>query len=343
MNTIREMAELIASKSRILIFPHVHMDGDALGTGASLCCALRKLGKKAYVLIEDEIADNLSFIDNGCCVLYNGETQSELFERLFDGETAELCICVDCGSADRFVKRSEIFFSGETTACIDHHGTSKPIADYNYIDGKAAACAEIMYDVIRELEDITQTDIIDRQIADAVFSGIMTDTGCFVYSNTTIHTHEVAIELMKKGVDSSRLSANIFENDSLAKIKLNGMAADTMRTFAGGKAAITVVTQDMLRETGADISDAEGIVDTLRSVKGVEIAVFLKELSQNEIKVSMRAKSYANVAVIASEFGGGGHIRAAGCTLNMTADEALKTMIKAVEEALTVQEEPALQ
>ncbi|MBQ2746919.1 MAG: bifunctional oligoribonuclease/PAP phosphatase NrnA [Firmicutes bacterium] len=340
MNTKREMAELLAVKNRILIFPHVHMDGDALGTGAGLCCALRKLGKEAYILIEDEIGDNLQFIDDGFCVrIEDGETPDAVFEKYL-GKKADLCIMVDCGSPDRFEKRKEVFFAGEVTGCIDHHGTSKPIADYNFIDAGAAACAEIMYDILRELEDVTGADIIDKQIADALFSGIMTDTGCFVYSNTTIHTHEVAIELMKKGVDSSAISANIYESDSFAKIRLNGMAVDAMRVFADGQAAITIVTQDMLKECGAVMNDAEGVVDTLRSIKGVEIAVFLKELAENEIKVSMRAKSYANVAVIASEFGGGGHIRAAGCTLRMPAEEALKTMISVVTEALGTQTKP---
>lgn len=335
MNTIREIAEVLAEKNRILIFPHVHMDGDALGSAVALCSCLRKAEKKAYIVIEDDIADNIEFLAKDYCVkIDENMTPEDAWDRFFEGEKADLCICVDCGGTDRFEKRAQLFLAGEETACVDHHGTSSEFACYNYIDGNSAACAEIIFDIVRELEDITGDELMGKEAADAVFTGIMTDTGCFIYSNTTIRTHEIAIELLKMGVDSSALSANVYESDSFAKIRLNGMAVDAMELFAKGKAAISCVTQEMLEETGAVMNDAEGVVDTLRSIKGVEIAVFLKEIEDGVFKVSMRAKSYANVAEIAAKFGGGGHIRAAGCTLKMPFEDAYETMVRAVSDAL---------
>lgn len=335
-NTIREIAEKIAGCESILLFPHVNMDGDAIGSGAALCGALRKMGKRSYIPIEDEIAENLRFLNKGFCVPVSG---GEAFlpsgdKGFFTGETKpDLCICLDCGDTRRFEERKELFFSGKSRICIDHHATSEPFADLNYIDPSACATAEIIYCLLRELETCTGITLIDPEIGEAVLSGIMTDTGNFQYSNTTAKSHRIAAELLSLGVDCSATAVQLFQTVRPERIRLSAAVLDRMELFADGLGAMATVTQEQLLRAGAEPCDADGIVETLRSIRGVETAVLLKEYPDGKIKVSMRAKSRMNVAEIAAEYGGGGHIRAAGYTLLMSVEEAEKLVKEKVEAA----------
>lgn len=334
-NTLREIAEELMKAERVLLYPHVNPDGDALGSSVSVCLALRKLGKKAYVLIEDDIAAYLRFIENGCCIKVEEDTEPpELFKRLFNGEIPDLCMCMDCGDVERFEKRREIFFAGKKKACIDHHGTSKPFADFNFIDGNIAAAAEISYKLIRELEAVSGMRLMDKTIGSAIYAGICTDTGNFQYSNTTKDSHKIVMELLDEGIEPSKISVELYQNVRLERILISSEAMKYLQVFAEGRAAMTFVTQKMLEETGASMDETEGIVETLRSIAGVEIGIFLKEYGPNETKVSTRAKLWADVAEICSKFGGGGHIRAAGCTIHEPIEKAERIMKAAVEEYL---------
>ncbi len=317
-NSLREIADKIIEVDQILLFPHVNMDGDALGSAAALCKGLRLLGKKCSVLIEDEIPGYLMFLDKGYCI----ENADKI-------KSPDLCICVDCAEISRFKKRKEKFMQGKSSMCIDHHITSDPFCDYNYIDGNAAATAEIVFKLLKELN--VQ---MDKEIGEALWAGITTDTGNFQYSNTTKETHEIVVQLYDLNIDHNDISVKIYENVRPEKMLMTNKVMDNIRFFAGGKAAITYVTLDMLKETGAKADETEGIVEKLRCIAGVEIAAFLKEDAEERIKVSMRSKSYANVAEIAMRFNGGGHTKAAGCTINADMPFALKMMVNEIEITL---------
>lgn len=346
MNTLKEIAEALlrTQNEKIFLFPHVNMDGDALGSSAALCGALRKLGKTAYILTEDDTAYNIEFLDRGYCVRVDGGGSAQACDAdsvtgsdaasVLGGSAPDVCVCMDCGSTDRFTLRADIFNSGKMSICIDHHVTSKPNFDMNYIDGNAAATGEIVYDLIKELEALSARELIDTEIGEAIFSALATDTGNFQYSNTTAKSHRIAAELLELGVDENGACIKIYQNSKLSRIKLNAAAVERMRMFAGGRAAAATVTQDMLGACDAEMSEADGIVETMRNIRGVEVSVLLKEYAADEIKVSMRAKSYADVAAVAAKFGGGGHIRAAGCTLRMPIGEAENIITEAVSEAL---------
>lgn len=366
MNTLREIAKALLQEQneKIFLFPHVNMDGDALGSSAALCGALRKLGKTAYILTEDDTAYNIEFLDRGYCVRVDGgaggvcertaggssSAQMHDADSVTENDTAyalgsdaasvlgggapDVCICMDCGSTDRFMLRADIFNSGKMSICIDHHVTSKPNFDMNYIDGNAAATGEIVYDLIKELEALSARELIDTEIGEAIFSAIATDTGNFQYSNTTAKSHRIAAEFLELGVDENGACIKIYQNSKLSRIKLNAAAVEKMKMFAGGRAAAAPVTQDMLKACDAEMSEADGIVETMRNIRGVEVSVLLKEYAADEIKVSMRAKSYADVAAVAAKFGGGGHIRAAGCTLRMPIGDAENIITEAVSEEL---------
>ena len=319
MNTIKEIAQKLKQAQSVLLFPHVHMDGDALGSSAALAGALRKQGKTCYVLIEDEIAGNLKFLDRDYCT----DNQD-----IIDGP--DLCVYIDCGDESRIPKRYGKFLSGRETMCIDHHRTNSSDTDYAYVDPDAAATGEIIYDIITAMGDE-----IDAHTGEALYAALTTDTGNFQYSNCTKKTHEIAAALYDSGMNHSEVCIQIYENVSVGRIRLDNMIMNTLDIFADGKAAMAYVTQQMLEETGTGMDETEGIVSTLRSIRGVEISVFLKEYGTEEIKVSMRAKTYADVAEIAVEFDGGGHTKAAGFTGRGFLEEIKAVVRSRIEEQLS--------
>lgn len=319
MNTIKEISDKLKKAESIVLYPHINMDGDTLGSCVALCVGLRTLGKKCTILIEDKIPENLMFLDKGYCV-----NTVEFIERN-SNETIDFSVCIDCGNYDRFPVRKKIFLNARESMCIDHHGTTKPIFDYNYIDSCAAATGEIIYQILVEMQVV-----LSRELGEAIFTAITTDTGNFQYSNTTKQTHLITAELMDYGIDVNEVSKKIYESIRKEKIMLNSKILSQMYIDPKGKLAMAYATKALLKETNGMMEETEGVVDSLRSISGIEIAAFLKESEDDSIRVSLRSKGNCDVSKIASKFNGGGHAKAAGCTLNMNLDlakETLRTLI----------------
>ncbi len=307
--------EINQAKS-ILIYTHVLMDGDTLGSAVALCKALRYLDKTAYILIEDAIPEYLSFLDSDLCT--------------FDCDVIhepDLSVAVDCTDIERFEKRKEKFLQGKIKICIDHHHTSGYFADFNYVDEHSASTGELIYKLLKQM-----AIPIDHQMAEALYVAITTDTGNFQYSNTTAESHRTTAELFEIGINLGKISVELYQNVRPEKLKLTGEILKTLEMYCDDKVALAFVTQKVLKETNSTIEESEGIVETLRSIRGVEISVFMKEISAVETKVGMRAKSYANVAVIMQKFGGGGHIKAAGCTINASLEESKALVVQEVKK-----------
>jgi phosphoesterase RecJ-like protein len=317
-SSLQEIGLRLLESKTVLLFPHVNMDGDALGSAVALCKGLRALGKKCYILIEDEIAQYLKFLEKDYCIS-NGDKV----------KNPDLCIAVDCGEVSRFQGRKDCFFKGEHTMCIDHHLSTDPVFDFNYIDVEASATAVLMYRILKEIKAP-----LDCEIGEALWAGITTDTGNFQYSNTTKETHLIVAELYDLGIDHNEVSVKIYENIRPEKILMTNKVMDNLSFFAGGKGAIAYATLSVFQETGATADETEGIVETLRCISGVEVAAFLREDGVDNVKVSMRSKTDANVADIAMRFNGGGHRKAAGCTIHATMDFAVKMIINEIEITL---------
>ncbi len=315
-NTLKEIGQVLLGANSVLIYPHVNMDGDALGSAVAICKALRSRGKTCYILVEDKIPKNLQFLDNGYCTYDQGLIQSP-----------DISLCVDCGDVSRFPKRKDKFEEGKVSVCIDHHETSSHFCDYNHIVPKAAATGELIFQLLQAM-DCTG----DKEIGEALFAAITTDTGNFQYSNTTKSSHEIVAQLYDWDIDTRKVSVEIYDNMRLERLLLKNRAMETLEMLCDGKAAIAYVDQQMLRETGAEMDESEGFVDQLRSIEGVEFAIFVKEDSEAVTRASLRAKSWGNVADIAKRLGGGGHIKAAGCTIHMPIKEALPLIRKEVEQ-----------
>ncbi|MDY2960641.1 MAG: bifunctional oligoribonuclease/PAP phosphatase NrnA [Hornefia sp.] len=318
-DSFKTIGNALKAANSILIFPHVNGDGDAIGSAVALCRALRKSGKTAYILVEDSIPQNLKFIalDYATC---NFHVIAE----------PDVCICVDCGDYSRFPKRKDKFLSGKKTICVDHHGTSKPFCNYNYIDSAAAATGELIYKLLAEMDAP-----MDKEIGEALFTAITMDTGNFQYSNTTKETHEIVAKLYELGIDANRISIELYESISPEKMRLESKILSKVQFFGKGKLAIGFVSQDMLKETGAKLEDAEGVVSQIRSINGVEIAVLVKEKEELVCRVSLRGKKYADVSKIAESFHGGGHKKAAGCTVEMSLSDAIKAIEEKALESLS--------
>ena len=317
-NTFKEIAEVLLKAEKILIYPHINADGDAVGSAAALCHTLRRLGKTAYVLIEEQLPANLRFMDKG----------SFTFDETVI-EQPDVSVCVDCGDFGRFPMRREKFASARTTVCVDRHGTTQNFCDYNYVDSAAAATGELIYALIKEM--VPEADV---ETGEAIFAAITTDTGNFQYSNTTKNCHLIMAELYDLGVDTNKVSVEIYENERQEKLMITTKALSALEIFGGGCGAIAHLTLEDMKEIGAEPFETDGVIQKLRSISGVEYAAFVKEKEPGVIRVSMRAKRRGNVASIASELGGGGHVKAAGCTLNMPLDEAVNLVKSKLNEAI---------
>lgn len=317
-NTLDQIADKLKKAETVLLYPHVIMDGDTLGSSIALCIALRKLGKKAHILIEDEIPSYLLFMEKGYCTF----DQNVL-------DTPDVSISVDCSDIERFVMRKKKFLTGKCSICLDHHRTNNHFADMNYIDEFAGATGEIVYNLIK-----TMGIGMDVEMAEAIYTAITTDTGNFQYTNTTKTTHLITAELFDVGIDLEKISVEVYQNIRHEKLKILNEVINTIEMLDGGKADIAYVTREMLTKTGALMEETEGIIETLRNISGVEISAFLKETKPGEIKVGLRSKTYGDVSAIAQSFGGGGHIKAAGCTLNTSLEEAKKLISAAITAQL---------
>jgi len=300
-NTFTELYEAMVDAEVIRLYPHENMDADSYGSSVALCLTLCALGHDCHIVINEKIPDNIRFLDNDC--------SKEVSD---DDADADLAILVDSAEAERLGKRrAEAFEGAAKKMCIDHHSSSKAIYDYNYIDVNAAATAEVVYEFMQE-NDLE----ISEAIAEALYTGIITDTGRFQYANTTPKTHLIAANLLELGVSPVDVSNRVYNNVRMEKIRLEGAVLGTVKSVAEGKAVIAMLTRDMLDGAGALDEETEGMAEILRSIRGVEVSVFLRENEEGHVKASMRAKSYYNVAQLAKRFGGGGHLRAAGFTVN---------------------------
>jgi Exopolyphosphatase-related proteins len=303
------------------------MDGDTLGSSIALCAALRQIGKEAYVLIEDDIPSYLLFLEKGYCT----HDQSILAE-------PDISMSVDCSDIERFIQRKDKFLTGKSSICLDHHRTNNFFADLNYIDEFAGATGEIVYDLLKIMG--IQIDI---EMAEAIYTAIATDTGNFQYTNTTKTTHLIVADLFEIGIDLEKISVEVYQNIRHEKLKIMNAVIGTIEMLYNGKADIAYVTQEMLEKTGALMEETEGIIETLRNISGVEISAFLKENKPDEIKVGLRSKTYGDVSVIAQSFGGGGHMKAAGCTLRTSLSEAKKLISAAITQQLEKAEQKVME
>lgn len=333
-NIFEEFAAALVAGDEFTIFPHVDPDGDALGASVALALALSSIGKNVKILIDEaedggfDIKEELLFID--------GEKQFFTVDSSFVDEKT-YGVMMDCGEISRIAGRSnrdEVFKKCSKTFCLDHHASSTPLADFNVIIPETAATCQLVWQLFKALQKYGL--IVDKAMAEAVYVGILTDTGGFRYSNTSAETHIIASEIFALGADHYAISKQVFESNPLRSMKLKFAAMGVADFSCGNRVAITYVDSKMLKSAGATLKDSDGIVEELRNIDSVEVACLCKEQADGSVKVSMRSKTSIDVSKIGMKFSGGGHKRAAGCTIHKPIAEAVKMMkseLKAAVEA----------
>lgn len=318
METEYKMAiEEINKAKSIYIVSHIQPDGDNIGSLLGLGLALKKVDKDVFFLKTDNIPKDFLFLPN-----------IELIKD-YDGGDIDLLITLDSSDEGRLGTNEELLAKAGKVINIDHHLSNTNYGHINIVDSDAAATCEMVFKLIKKLEIQ-----IDKDIATCLYTGISTDTGSFMYENANEETHLIAAELLKIGIDKQEININIWQNKSLLKTKLFIKTLESLETYFDDKVAIVQVSRDNLRSIGASMEDSEGIVSFVRDIDTVEVAIMLKEFEEDEIKVSMRSKKYIDVSQVCAQFGGGGHKKASGCTINSNLKEAKKDLIDALEKVI---------
>lgn len=308
---IKDVINAIKNAQTIVLAGHISPDGDAVSSNFALALAIKKMGKNPIILLE-KYADTYSFLKGHNFVATNCNIKPELF------------ISLDCGSISRLGQFEEVFKNAEKTINIDHHSDNNNFGDFNVVNKKASSTSEVVYEIISNMEDIE----IDLDIATAIYTGIVFDTCGFKHNSTGKRTHQIAGELIEKGVDNSYIHTNLIYTHTLANSRLLAKAIQNIEIY--GKLAISTISKnEILNECMATYEDLEGISGYLLDIKGMEVSVFLYEKEDESIKASFRAKEF-NVNAIAKKFGGGGHILASGATFNTSLCEAKEAILKEI-------------
>lgn len=310
--------KLINRSDNIFICSHIQPDGDSIGSVLALAMAIRKLKGNANVNVikVDNIPSYFQFLP-----------EVDMIKEQEINQDVELFISLDSSDTERLGIGKDFLTKAKSVINIDHHVTNENFGDVNIVLPTSGSTCEIVYKFI-EYMNIG----IDKSIASCLYTGINTDTGRFMYSNTTYETHLIIAELIKTGIDINDINMNIYQNMTLERTKLFLEALNRLELYADNRVGIAVVSQEMLNKTNASMEDSEGIVSFVRDINTIEVACLLKEFSENEIKVSLRSKRFVDVAEISTKFGGGGHIRAAGCTIYKSLEVAKKMIL---DEILT--------
>ncbi|MBE6042663.1 DHH family phosphoesterase [Clostridium thermopalmarium] len=311
--------EKIKKSKKIGITCHISPDGDSLGSSLALMQGLLNIGKSAYIISKEEIPETFYYLP------YSDRINKDLNYVLEDTDTV---IVLDCGNFERINADIDLNTKKYTLINIDHHISNDNYGDLNYIDTNAAAVAEIIY----ELLEVLNVNI-DKDIATCLYTSILTDTGSFRHSNTTRLTHKIAGELIYKKIDFSEIHRKIFENISFERLKLQGKIIEKMHLELNKKLCIMELTKEMIEEFNIDKSDTSDLVNIGTQIDTVEVAILLKECDC-VTKVSLRSKKKVDVRKIAEMFNGGGHIRAAGFSTNVSLQEIKSILIKQIEKEL---------
>ena len=310
MNSLSEIAQYLKETDSSVILTHRYPDGDTLGSAFALCRALHKLGKKSRVIVNGTLANKFGYLAN------------DMDEQDFEYETV---IAVDIASVSLLGELEEEF-GDKVDISVDHHGMNMPFAKMTFVNAKAAANTENIYRLIKLLGVE-----IDRDIANCIYTGLCTDTGCFKFSNVTSDTMRIAADLMDIGCDSALINRVMFDTKSMSRIKIERAVLDTLTLHCDNRIAIINTTMAMERETGAEDSDMDGIAAIPRQIEGVVIGITIKEKGENHFRISVRTVGDYDAAEICKCFGGGGHHAAGGCSIDGTLDEAKAKILEAAK------------
>jgi phosphoesterase RecJ-like protein len=310
---VKRAADILNNAYNVLIISHVSPDGDTLGSAFALCRALQKIGRKARVECSDELPAKYAYIIKGM--------KNDEFE-------PDIVVSSDIASENLFGEKL-VKYKDSVALCIDHHPSNSFYAQFTLLDPVAAATCEIIYDVITQLRVE-----IDKDIANCIYTGLSTDTGCFRYSNTTPRTLRTAALMIEKGADAAYINKIMFETMSRQRLMAETMVMRTLEYHFDGRVAVICITREIIEQSGVAESELEGIPSVPARIEGVLAGITVKEKADGSYKISVRTNGELNASDICANFGGGGHVRAAGCSVTGSLQEIKNAILKQVKRAL---------
>jgi phosphoesterase RecJ-like protein len=317
---LQQIVEAIRTRRRFVLSSHSRPDGDSIGSQLAMLYALREIGKEAIAVNADPAPAPLMQFPGVPDIRIAPQVEGD-----FDA-----AIIMECGDLGRTgVTGLDRFF----VINIDHHPGNTNYGQVNWFDAGAAACAELVYDLVRAL-GIPLT----VNIATHIYLAILTDTGSFHYSNISPRTFEICGACLEAGVDPVLVARNVYDSNNMGRLKLFGAVLSAMQIDSTGHIAIVYVDHEMARAAGGTYEDTEGLINLPLTVKEIEAVVFFKQIEGDEYRVSMRSKGDIDIGAVAKEFGGGGHKNAAGCTVRGGIDDLQKLFIEKIERAIELQE-----
>ena len=316
-----EALRFLREHDDFLIVSHVQPDGDAISSTIAVRWLLDRMGKRSLMINEGRVPTRLEFLPHAGEIVNYREAKPD---RRFGAVVA-----VDCADFSRIGLVSELFEESCALLNIDHHPTNDAYGTVNLIRQNAAATAEILFDLIERAGFA-----FDADAATVIYTGLLTDTGGFRYSNTSPNVMSAASKLLTAGVDAYLLADRLLERMTMPQLKILQRGLSRLKFTDDGRVGWLYIEPNDLIETGASGEDLEGLVNYARNIDGVEVGLLFKGLDDGSVKVSLRSAGQADVASIAQRFGGGGHIRAAGCRLDMPLDEAMRLVVDTVIRSL---------
>lgn len=322
MRELKKIAKIIRENKSFFITSHIRPDGDSIGSQLALKRILERLGKEVIIVNHDPVPKIYDFLPGS----------ESIKQELPENKEFDVTFVLDSPEHSRLESSAETIRRAKVIINIDHHLGNERFGKYNYVDIKASAVGEQIYELTKVMDFK-----IDREIALGLYVGILTDTDSFRQSNTTSRTHEIVAHLMKIGdLKPAQITHQVYETQLPSAIKLLSMTLDTLERSEDGRIAWMTITDEMFKETGATLAETENFINYVRSVKGSEVAVLFTELTKDEVKVSFRSKPSADVNSIARTFGGGGHLRASACTLKGALEEVKQRVLAEVKKQLKV-------
>lgn len=304
------LANILEGKTRAAISGHVRPDGDCIGS----CLGLYLYLKEQYPHIRTDV-----YLEEipGAYRMIKGT--DEVKSQIPEGEVYDVFFCLDCGDKERLGFSAPLFEAAKETVCIDHHVSNEAFADQNHIVPDASSTSELVFTLLDK-------EKISKEAAEALYMGIVHDTGVFQYSCTSPETMEIAAELMRKGINGSEIIDKTYYEKTYVQNQILGRALLESMLIMDKRCIVSVIRQRSMEFFQAQPADLEGIVSQLRQTKDVEVAIFLHEVEPQKYKVSLRSKNKVDVSVIAKHFGGGGHVRAAGVTMKGSSHDVINNI-----------------
>lgn len=322
---LKRCLQVLRSGRSFALLLHVRPDGDSVGSSLALGLGLKKLGKEVLFLRADEMPENLRF-------LLEASGEDFLFWEEARGRFFDVAVCLDCSDPRRVGPAEEILGLARTVVNIDHHLSNARFGDVSWVDPGASAAGEMVFRLLKELRVR-----LDYPIALAIYTSLVTDTGSFRYENTSPEAHLLAGELIGLGVRPEEVARKIWEEKPLSSFRLLCRALERMEVLEKGRVALIALSREDYEDTGAGPWESEGVVNYGRMVRGVEAAFLLSEEESGEVRVSIRTRAPLDASRLAARLGGGGHARAAGCTLPGSLSGVRARVLEAVREALSAE------